>query len=371
MKIIFFINSLSSGGAERVTSNLANYWAAIGYQVKIVTLLQAGSDFYALSDGVERLSLPTPDSKVLRESKFLSNIWRIRKIRAVLKAEKPDVAISMMTKSNVYLALSSVGISGVTTIGSERNYPPKRSTNRIWMFLRKYAYNRLSCVVAPTEKTKQWLEKNTKVKRVEVIPNSVSHPIERSNPIVSTPIRGQRNVLLAVGRLVIEKDYETLINVFAGLSRKHTSWDLHILGDGPMRNNLRALVESFCLERRVFFHGVVGNVGDWYCASDLYVLTSKTEGFPNTLVEAMSYGLPAVSYDCETGPSDIIDNGVNGILVDDRDIEKLSVALDNLMSDEAMRSLLGEKAKFVGSRFSPNVILKKWEELLVCCEAAQ
>src|SRR5690554_6297963 len=133
MKIIFFINSLSSGGAERVTSNLANYWAAIGYQVKIVTLLQAGSDFYALSDGVERLSLPTPDSKVLRESKFLSNIWRIRKIRAVLKAEKPDVAISMMTKSNIYLALSSVGISGVTTIGSERNYPPKRSTNRIWM----------------------------------------------------------------------------------------------------------------------------------------------------------------------------------------------------------------------------------------------
>ena len=127
--------------------------------------------------------------------------------------------------------------------------------------------------------------------------------------------RPGRKVLLAVGRLEVEKGFDWLIDAFSALATKYPEWDLVILGEGSLRATLEKQVQTSGLARRVFLPGRVGNVGDWYERANLYVMSSRFEGFGNTLGEAMAYGLPAVSFDCETGPRNIIRHETDGLLV--------------------------------------------------------
>lgn len=360
MKIFFLIHSLGAGGAERVTTNLANHWAELGHDITIVTFTSSEDDFYNTSNRVKRVSIDGAKKNNNLINSFSHNINNILKIRRLLKKNRPEIAISMMTTSNVYLAITSIGLKNLRTIGSERNHPPKRNTKEIWSFLRKYSYGRLDVVVALTSQTKEWIESNTKSRNVQVIPNSITYPLLSFEPIVVPPRRKKRYILLAVGRLVEEKDYKTLINVFSSLSEKIEDWDLHILGDGPLMKELSNYVVDIKQSSRVFFHGSVGNVADWYETADLYILTSKTEGFPNSLAEAISYGVPAISFDCETGPRDIIDNNINGILIEDGNIEQLTLKLERLMSDEKLRNKLSKNALSIRERLALSFISDSW-----------
>ena len=135
------------------------------------------------------------------------------------------------------------------------------------------------------------------------------------------------------------------------------------MGDGPDRQTLEAQITATGLGGRVHLAGRAGNVGQWYAAADLYVMSSRFEGFPNTLVEAMAHGLPAVSFDCDTGPRDIIRHGIDGLLVPVENEAALEMALRQLMANDALRSQLGVKAQEVRQRFSMELVAKRWEKL--------
>jgi glycosyltransferase involved in cell wall biosynthesis len=150
---------------------------------------------------------------------------------------------------------------------------------------------------------------------------------------------------------------------FGSLADQHPQWDLVILGDGPLRSALSEQIQSEGLSNRVFMPGRVGNVGDWYERANLYVLSSRVEGFPNTLAEAMAHGCPAVSFDCDTGPRDLVRHGVDGLLVPPGNITALAHALSQLMSNDALRAKMAAQASDVRNRYSMQRILDLWDAL--------
>jgi len=154
-----------------------------------------------------------------------------------------------------------------------------------------------------------------------------------------------------------------LLEAFVTLARKYYNWNLVILGEGPERRALETQVQAFGLDGRVFLPGRVGNVGEWYERADVYVMSSRFEGFPNALAEAMAHGLPAVSFDCDTGPRDIIRPEVDGLLVLPGNVDALTAALDRLMDDAALRAQFAARAVEVRERFSMERIAGMWEEL--------
>jgi glycosyltransferase involved in cell wall biosynthesis len=363
MKLLIFISSLNGGGAERVTATLANHWARKGWNVSIVTLEPQSDDFYELHPAIKRIALDLSGASRSVFVALAQNSRRVLALRRTLREIQPDVALGMMTGANVLLAVASLGLTSIHTVGAERIYPPQFPLGAVWEWLRRSSYRRLDAVVAQTDECGTWLRTHTTSERVAVIPNPVDWPLKRSSPsiAVNEVVRTGRSLLLAVGRLVTQKQFGLLIDCFATLASRHPGWDLAILGEGPLRSALGLQVRTAALESRIFLPGRAGNVGDWYERADLYVMSSGFEGFPNTLLEAMSHGLPAVSFDCDAGPRDIIEHGVNGLLVASGDVAGLTAALDQLMGDEALRREFASRASDVRERFALERIARQWE----------
>ncbi len=365
IRVLLLISSLLGGGAERVAASLANDWVREGKVVRLVTLESERSDFYVLDPRVARvaLSLAEPSSGLWATLK--NNATRIRAVRRQLLEFRPDVAVGFMTVSSVLLAVSALGLD-CKTLGTERSHPPATPLGFIRETARTISYRALDGVLALTDQSAEWIREHTLAKTIRVIPNAARWPLHRQDPVVSPDVacRPGRNVLLAVGRLDPVKGYPDLLEVFSRLSPKHVTWDLVILGEGEQRRELENLVVRLKLNGRVFFPGIVGNVADWYERATIYVMTSKYEGFPNTLVEAMSCGLPSVSFDCDVGPRNIIRPEVDGELVPNGNLNALEHALDRLMRDEPSRARYAACATDVRKRFGQAQILKSWHDLL-------
>jgi len=298
---------------------------------------------------------------------------RARALRRVLRDVQPVVALSAMHTANVVLALAAHGLPGVLTVGSEHNFPPKAPMGPIWETLRRHAYGHLHAVVALTHECAHWLERHSHARCVPVIPNPVAWPLSQHAPQVSPAIACApgRQILLGVGRLSDEKNFTTLIAIFARLATAHPDWDLVILGEGPQRAALAAQVRAGALAQRVFLPGSVGNIGDWYAQASLYAMSSHFEGFPNTLVEAMAHGVPAVSFDCDTGPRDIIRHGIDGLLVAPGDADGMASALDRLMCDAHARAGFAQRAVDARERFSMVKISRMWEAVFTAPTCVQ
>jgi glycosyltransferase involved in cell wall biosynthesis len=364
MKVLFLIYSLHGGGAERVTTNLANHWSRKGWQVTILTVAAHRLDFYQLHPGVQRISLNLASQGGNVLIGLWNNIRRIWVLRKILKRVRPDVALGMTTRANVSLAFAAYGVTSVSTIGCERTYPPRLAASSLWGLLRRWAYPHLTAVAAQSNDAKAWLELNTRARRVAAIPNSTEWPLPIHEPVVTPAnLTNGKRVALAVGRLETVKGFDLLIDAFAPLPARYSNWILVIIGEGSQRRALEAQISERGLAAKVFLPGMVGNVAQWYSSADLYVLSSRFEGFPNTLLEALAHGLPAVSFDCNTGPRDIIRDGIDGILVPAGDPSALRSALDQLMGDDEMRRSFAERAPEARERFSMERITGMWEEL--------
>lgn len=365
LNILIFTHTLASGGTERVAATLANHWAAQHWRVTVVTLARAEEDFYVLDPRVARraLALAMPSKGAL--DALSQNIRRVIALRRIIEELRPDVALAMMSTPNVLLALAAQGSTGVCAVGSEHCYPPHHPLGRVWSVLCSRLYGRLDAVVTLTQECAAWVRTHSNANRVPIIPNAAPWPLPSQPPHVvpQSLCRPGRKLLLAVGRLDTVKNLEALIRTFAWLAPRHPEWDLVILGEGPLRPTLERAVHEMRLEQRVKLPGIAGNVGEWYGRADLYVMTSHSEGFPNSLAEALCHGVPAVSFDCDTGPRDIIRHGVDGLLVPPGDEAALEQALDGVMGDGALRGMLADHAAGARERFSIERISAMWESL--------
>ena len=364
-RILFIIPSLVSGGAERVAANLANHWATQGWEVGILTFARRQLDSYDLHPSITRMELGLAQTGGSLPSVLWKNLRRVRGVRQHLRQYRPEIALSIMNEANVLLALSAWGLPGVRAIGSEHTFPPQVPLGRLREAMRRHLYSRLEAVVGLTRESAGWLEAHTKTRRVPVIPNAVLWPMPEQPPRIEPRdvAADGRKLLLAVGRLSTEKNCGALLETFSSLAGDHPDWDMVFIGEGPDRAGLQARVRAYGLEGRVFLPGRAGNVAAWYQRAELYAMTSRFEGFPNSLVEAMAHGLPAVSFDCDTGPRDIIRDRVDGLLVPPGDLPALRAALDRLMGDRSLRCQYAARAVEARERFSIQRIARMWENL--------
>jgi len=197
--------------------------------------------------------------------------------------------------------------------------------------------------------------------RAVVIPNAVYAPSLTEEPKRAA---GATKTAYAMGRLEHQKGFDILLRAFAAVKDKQSDWELTILGEGPLRADLERLIRELGLSGRAHLPGWVPNPARLLNDGDLFVLSSRFEGFPNSLCEAMACGIPVISTDCPTGPDGIVRHEVDGILVPTEDVEALSAAMDRLMSNEEERRELARRAPEILERFAPDKVMGLWEDLL-------
>jgi glycosyltransferase involved in cell wall biosynthesis len=366
MKVLFFIYALDQGGgAERVTANLANHWAKKGWEVTVTTVTARADDWHPLDPEIRHIAINLGRPSRGMADAIAQNIKRVKTLRHTLLTVRPDVAVAMMSAASATLAVAAWGLPNLVSLGAIRSHPACRPTKAVWKGIEALAFGHLSAVVAQTKTTAAWLAANTASRRIEVIPNPIVWPLPQSEPNIQPDgvCKTNRNVLLAAGRLVPLKRYDLLIDVFAALAREHENWDLVIAGDGPERQKLRSQICERGIGSRVFLPGFAGNLSDWYERADLFVMTSIFEGFPNALAEALAHGTPAVSFDCDAGPRDIICHGQDGLLVPAGDMPALTQALDRLMRYDSMRGSFAVAARQQRDRFAIQSVSRIWEDL--------
>ena len=362
MKITLVISDLTSGGAQRVLSLLANYWSKVNHTVTIVTLDDGKQVFYPLSDKILVKSADVIfNSKNVFQAVF-NNLGRIRRLRPVLLDTNPDVVISFLIGVNILVILSTL-FSGLRVIISERNHPLLCTNRRyLWILLRKVFYPFAFCLVTQTEEVKSLLGNFNK--NIVVIPNPVSKTTGKAVDSKTEKILPAGKIIISVGKLDTQKGFDLLLNVFSIIVKRFPDWKLVILGVGGEKEELENKCNKLSISDSVFFPGLVSNIYDLLKRCDIFVLSSRFEGFPNVLIEAMACGLPVVSFECPYGPSDIIDDGINGLLVENGNLKQMAQKIESLIINENIRNKIGQKALDVNKKYSIEKIIKEWDILI-------
>ncbi|MCE9609377.1 MAG: glycosyltransferase family 4 protein [Chthoniobacter sp.] len=360
MRVTLIIFSLMAGGAERVMAAMASYWAEMGWTVTLLTL-DSGEvpPFYALHPDVCHLPLGLAGLATSFLQGIRSNFQRVRGLRAAIRRTKPDVVISLMSETNVTTLLATVGMD-VPVLVQEQNDPFHQALPRQWEVLRRRVYPRATHVVVLTERSLSFFSPTVR-KRARVIANPA---------MVSVPPRTPRaddcgaKTVIAMGRFVPQKGFDMLLAAFAQIADRHPDWSLEILGDGALRGKLEEQALALGLRERIRLPGTTKEPHAKLQRADLFVMSSRFEGFPLSLCEAMACGLPVVCFDCPTGPAEIIRDGLDGVLVPAENVAALAEAMDRLMSDAARRAALAIRAPEVLERFSLKKIMGQWEALI-------
>ncbi len=350
MKVAFILSGLSAGGAERVISKLAEAALGRGWDVTIITFDSPDDPiFHAIDSRVAlvRLALPSGGKGLAAAIRVARRLWMLRRhLRG-----RFDVVISFLTKINVLTLLATLGLD-VPVLVSERNNPDRQPAHPLWRCALRHLYPRASSIVMLTHRGRERLRKAERDRAI-VIPNPIS-----AFPYL--PRQGGTPQLVAVGRLDKQKGFDMLIAAFATLSDRFPEWNLRIFGEGPERSALEGQVQELGLAHRISLPGCTARHGEWIEETTLFVLSSRYEGFGNVVGEAMRAGLAVVAYDCDFGPSDMIEPEVSGVLVKPEDVAALSDALAGLMASPDRRRRLSAAAIERAKQFGESAILETW-----------
>jgi glycosyltransferase involved in cell wall biosynthesis len=361
MRLALVISQLSAGGAERVVSTLSGYWADHGHDVTLITFWSASTDLYPLNEKVKRIALELGRQSPGVRQHPMTNWRRLWALRRTLRASNPEVVISFLDTINMLTLLASRGL-GVPVIASERVHPAYHGIGAVRSRVRRLVYPWAQAVVVPSEGIREWLSAFVSPRALHVIPNP-ARPAGQGRNVLGAPFPAP-HIVIGLGRLEPQKQFDYLLRAFARCSSRHAEWSLAIIGEGSERKNLEQIAVELGIADRVRWLGVVAQPERVLLEASIFVLSSRYEGFPNALLEAMSSGLAAVSFDCPSGPAEIIRHEIDGLLVPPQDLEGLAAALDRLMADEVLRERLGRRATEVSERFALKSVAGLWEELI-------
>ncbi|WP_165092394.1 glycosyltransferase family 4 protein [Caballeronia sp. SBC2] len=361
MNIVLLVSSMGTGGAERVASTLVNAWAKRGDTVTlVVTYSGRGSCFYPLADNVRLIYLA--DLAGQNRRGLRGYVARFVALRAFIRGQRPDVVISFLTNVNVTAILATRGMH-VPVIACEHNDPSADKRSRFWRMACRYVYPHASLVTVLTENVVLPFRRMVPhMLRVAVMPNPLPDELFEQ-PCMRGPADGRKR-LISVGRLHEQKQYDVLITAFAALAEAYSQWDLWIWGDGPERAKLAAQIEDAGLKKRVFLPGKTASPWAEMAAADIFVLSSRFEGLPMALMEAMGLGVASIAFDCRSGPRELMRDGSDGLLIPAGDVDAMVRGLRELIANAALRSELGSKAAHsIRERYSVQAVLTHWDEL--------
>ncbi len=363
-RITIVIASLTGGGAERVVIDLCRYLRDSGREITLLTLNGEDPDAYLVPDGIrrERLDIRRAAASPLDSTWFTAD--HLIAMRRRIVSTRPDAVVSFVDQTNVRTIACLLG-SGIPVIVSERTHPGHHPLSRVWQVARRLAYPMADAVVVQTGDVAAWIRRHTRVKRLVVISNAARYDEDlRQCDRTDSTGTAIHPLVLAVGRMTREKGFDLLLEAFHRSGLAESGWHLAIAGDGVERAALLDQAVSLGIGNALTLPGRVNDVGRWLAMSDIFVLPSRYEGFPNALIEAMQMGRPCVSFDCPSGPRELVEDGRNGLLIKAGDVDGLSSALRRLASDPELRRRLGAEASRVAREFSPASVYGKWLALI-------
>jgi GalNAc-alpha-(1->4)-GalNAc-alpha-(1->3)-diNAcBac-PP-undecaprenol alpha-1,4-N-acetyl-D-galactosaminyltransferase len=357
VRLIFIIDSLISGGAERVMSVLANGLSGSGYDITILSKVHMPS-FYKLGTSVKLVYLRSEVNYRNKATIFISRLTLYFHIYKYLKAERPDVVIPFLTNTNG-VTIIVARLLGLHVIASEHNnYKLYLNSFPVW-FIKRVIYPRAGLLTVLTERDKNEYYGRF-MKNVMVMPNPLAlEPAGNVNLLV------REKVILSVGELsrTEQKGFDTLLQIFAQIAPEYPDWQLVIVGSGDP-GSLTSMIENSGLEKRVSLIGEVNDVQTLMQRSSVFTLASRWEGLPMVLLEAMSQGMACIAFDCFTGPRELITDRVDGILVEDQNTDHFVTGLKALIEDQDLRTRLGSQAIDTSKKYLPEKIMQRWVQLI-------
>lgn len=356
--IVFVMGGITSGGAERVASRLMHYWTDKGWDITLIVGNKPEDDFYELPKSIKRIVINTgsPSSnKVVGLMKNAPYVWRLRK--ALKHLDSPNI-LSFLTRTNIHTILACMGLNKRVII-SERNDTTREDHLWPWPLLRRILYRFADVVTANSEVALEGMKEYVAADKLKFVPNPVTMPEDAAYP-------AEFKSILNVGRMVYQKAQYLLIEALSLIGKdKLNGWKLNILGIGEEEENLKKLTAEKGLSDRVIFHGWVSDIPKMYQKAGIFVLTSRYEGTPNAMLEAMSYGLPCIISNTLPGAMELIEDDKSGLVFLSGDVEDLAEKMFLLMENPELRTRLGENAR---ERIRPHAfdnVIPIWESLIV------
>ncbi|MBN2611621.1 MAG: glycosyltransferase [Bacteroidales bacterium] len=349
-KIVIVLPKLTCGGTERTAAELANYIAGTGGDATLV-LMYKKERFYDLHPNVAVIEPDIPRNKL---GKYLYIFYLLSFLRSQFKKLKPNVIFALGYVAFTLFAslgLKTKVVMSLRSSPSRIRFPGNRILNKAYKISHRFLKSRVDGIIAQTSRAAEIYIRRYKCP-VIVIPNFLREIREYGHE--------RENLIINIGHCSFEKGQHYLIQSFSRINA--LGWKLVIVGDGPKKTELEQLAENLGIRDNVIFTGYQQDVDYHLSKSKIFAFSSVIEGYPNALIEAMANGLPAVSFNCEAGPSDIISEGTDGFLVEVGDTDNFTGRLQMLVDQPELRNRLGKNALKVKQKNDLGVIAPKYLE---------
>ena len=374
MKILYnLIGTFNSGGMERIIIAKANTFATMGYEVIIITTDQKGrKSFYPLHQRVQTYDLDINYSE--NNAQLLRKVicypfkqWKHKKrLKSLISNLDPDIIISAYGNEITIIHQIPTRAKKILEIHFCKGFRSLQNKNILWRLINVQRSKMEAKLINKFDKfvvlTKEDRDYWGNLSNIEVIPNFISE-LPQQRAVLN------KKVCIAVGRLTYQKRFDDLIRIWQIINEQCPDWELKIYGSGELYSKLQTMIREFCLENSITIMPSTSHIDDVYRSSSILLLTSRYEGLPMVLLEAMSYGLPVVAYACKCGPRDLIENGVNGMLVQEGNIKDFADKTIRLLKNPQMIDQIGNNAFKMAVNYSKDNIIRKWIDLfngLVC-----
>lgn len=354
MKIVILMGSLTMGGAERVATTLASYLSKHDVDTYLISFDENESSYF-IEPSVHFIN--NKDCK--KKGKFKGIKQRINFLFHTLDKIKPDLIFTMFCITNVYALLYKFFHDRkIKVVSSERCNPKAKDRKGIKEILNRFSSAKCDGFIFQTEKAQKCYPKKVQKKSI-VIHNAVSNPMLNE---VDTSTIMTKKIISSMGRLEEQKAQDIMIKAFEPIAQSYPEYKLIIYGEGSKREELERLIKELNLQKNVFLPGNDEKAILKVAQSQIFILTSRFEGMPNALIEAMALGIPSISTDCDMGPSELINSGENGYLVAVDDVNDITNKLELLINDNKLRNFISENSRKINETHSIDKIYRKYLE---------
>lgn len=348
-----------AGGLERISIDLMNEMVRRGHTVGLMTWdSHDATAHYPMDPRVQWFKLDIGDPAL--PASFAVKLARMRRFRRFVQSFRPDVILGFQSGAALFSRVATLGM-GTQVIAAERVSPD------MWKYVRTGMLNRITDIYTLalanriTVQFPTYIDKYPRFLRRKMV--AIPNPVVSAGPTDPDKRTKGEKVLLYVARLCFQKNHGLLIDAFARICGSFGNWKLILIGDGEYDSILRSKVAQLGLERRIVFCGAVKDVDRWYRSADLVGFPSLFEGFPNALAEALAWGIPCVGLKNTLGVNSLIQDGLNGILVD-ATVEAFAAGLAELMNDPERRKKMSTNARRIASMYAPQKSYDLWDALI-------
>lgn len=369
-KLLFVIGALeNSGGSERALTGRVNYLVEnYDYDITIVTtnvIKDSVKSYYPISPKVKLVNIPISFGKNTLKEKleyiFFNSHKEEKELYEFINENKFDICSSLGAESFLYKGFNNHSFYKI----KENRFTYKKLLSdgrlsigkKIWRYFRfRNAINvqqKMDCSITLTQEDADFWRKY--FKKIVIMPNFID--TKNIKPSIL-----EEKIIIAVGRLEVEKDFHSLIKAYDLVAKKYPDWQLHIYGDGSLKADLQDFINKKGLSDKVILKGAVKNIYEQYSKASIYVHTAVYEGFGFTILEAMAHQLPIVALESVGGVKVLVKDNENGFLIKNRDTELMADKIGELISNNELRKRMGAKSQMIANEYSQENIMEKWHQ---------